>query len=198
MARFRSILRQLRSERGHTLPELMYVVMLLLIILVVVLLVSQLVARNEPRIRERAGEIDQARVLVERLDRELRLSSRIDFAAPNRIVFEGYVRRLACGGAVPPGGDNRAAVSCEIDYTCSAGICSRTERAPATGVGTGGTTREMVRGLSNSTPFSCIPDCSLSQPTLSTISWIGVSFAFPATDGEDSITLSGGTNLRNT
>jgi hypothetical protein len=176
----------------------MYVVMLLLIMLVVVLLVSQMVARNEPRIRERAGEIDQARVLVERLDRELRLSSRIDFVAPNRIVFEGYVRRLACGGAVPPPGDNQAAVPCEMDYVCTGGICNRTERAPASGVGAGGTTREVVRGLSGSAPFSCIPDCSVSQPQLSTISWIGVSFGFPAEGDEDSITLSGGTNLRNT
>ena len=178
-------LRDLRDERGLTLVELLVVIMLSLVILFAATNVLIASVTGEKRARDRAGQIQDARVMVERVSRELRKGYGVEVAEPARLTLLTYVLRASCGGS--PATES---IACRVAYECEAGACTRAETDPG-GPGTGGTPVETVRGLSSDSVFSYDP--SATDPN-----YVSVRLELPAElEGEDAITLEDGVALRN-
>lgn len=187
MSRLRIALPALRREAGWTLVELVIVSVLGIIVFSVGLAILNIALRSEPRISERAAHIQEGRALIERLTRELRQSSGVVSASPSQLVFVTFVKRTSCGDST-----SGPSIQCQVTYSCSSGSCSRTERN-ADGTG-GGTSVQLVAGLSSDSAFSYVPSSSAPE-------YVGVRLVFPATDQpgdpEDAVTLDDGVNLRN-
>src|SRR6266540_2760107 len=181
---FKTAVRAAHDERGMTLVEFMVSMVMAVIVAGAATYLLIIAVQTQPRISDRAYAIQQARVLEERLTRELRASYRVDPAPASpasAITFGTYLRRVACGGAVPS--DDRAGIPCQVSYSCNAGTCVRSERNPD-GTGTPDV-QQLVTGLSSSSVFFLSP--SPSAPT-----YVRVQLEFPAQGGEDAITLSDG------
>ena len=176
------------GEHGFTLVELTIATTLLLVILAAALPLMTSSQHTEADVSTRADKIQKARVLAERLGRDLR-SAYLVVATPtaSTLTFETYVRRTACGNSAASA-SSVAPIRCRVVYTCSAGTCLRTERAP--GTSSGGTTRTLVSGLSDNNVFNYAP--SSSHPT-----FVGLRVVFPSKVGGDAVTLEDGTALRN-
>jgi type II secretory pathway pseudopilin PulG len=174
-------------QGGFTLIELMMAIFLLMAVLAIALPVVVQSMQTEPRISNRAAKISEARVLVERVARELRQGSVVETASSNTISFRTYVRRTACGGGTLPTASTPA-ILCRVTYACSGGICTRLEQN-SNGTG-GGTPTRMVEGLLSNAVFTYLPNASAP-------SYVEVRFEMPAENGNDSITLEDGIDLRN-
>ena len=183
----RAFARSLRAEEGFTLAELLTATMIMMIAFGAALIVLNMALRSQPRISDRANAIQDARVWVERLTRELRQGATVSGTpTSSQLSFRTYVRHSSRGGSAAG-----ASIQCLVTYTCTAGTCSRTESNLD---GTGGTTQQMVGGLQSSAVFTYTPSAAAPE-------YIGVTLTFPATDDpgetEDAITLRDGVNLRN-
>jgi Tfp pilus assembly protein PilW len=171
------------DDRGITLVELMVAISLLMVVLAAAVPVLISSVNNEPRLRDRAGKIQEARTLVERLGRDLRSGYAVDSATSSTLAFRTYLHQSACNGSPSP---SATAILCRVSYSCSSGSCTR-QVANSDG-SSPGTTRTMVSGLSSSAIFSYS-----GSPT----SFVGVSIVFPAKGGDDAVTLTDGFGLRN-
>ena len=175
--------RGLRDERGVTLTELLIAVTLGLVVLGAAVAVFATAARSHPRVSERAGDIQRARTAIEQITRELRQGSMVTNASATQLTILTYVDKGSCGGATAT-----SAIQCLVDYSCTAGACTRTERNPdGTGTALG---VQVVAGLASTNVFSYSP--SAAAP-----GFVEVELSFPAEDGEDSISLGDGAALRN-
>ena len=180
--------RCLAAEDGFSLPELLIgaVLGLLLIGAAASLFTSGI--RAEPRIADRAGAIQDARVMSERISRELRMGSNATSSAPSQLMILTYVLTASCGG-----GGAGPATRCRVFYSCATdGTCTRTECDPNTLVpplGCGSPV-QVVRGLASNEVFAFTP----KTPGQAMVT---VKLAFPATDGDDAITIQDGAALRN-
>jgi prepilin-type N-terminal cleavage/methylation domain-containing protein len=172
------------TERGFTLVELLIAATIGLAVVGGAVAAFSVSARSQPRVADRAGDIQQARSTIEQITRELRQGSTVTNATSNQLSIVTYVNSAACGGAQATG-----AIQCRVDYYCSSGACTRTERN-ADGTG-GGPAVTVVSGLTGSAVFTFSP--SSTDPT-----FVGVELTFPARDGDDSISLGDGVSLRNT
>lgn len=170
-------------DEGFTLVELLIAVTMGVILLGGAVMVMTVAARSEPRLTTRSAEIEQARALMERIGRELRQGQQVSVATPGQITVTTFVKSASCGGAPAS-----TAILCRVTYSCSAGICTRTERNPD-GSGSGAAVRE-AEGLADDSVFTYAP--SASAPA-----YVGIRLAFPAAPGDDSITLQDGVTLRN-
>ena len=184
----RALLRRLRAEGGFTLAELLVAMMITLIAFAATLLLLQVAIKAQPRISERGAAIQQGRVWVERLIRELRQGGTVTGTpSTSQLAFFTYVRHSSCGSTA-----TGASLRCLVTYSCSAGTCSRTERNPD-GSGTA-PAQQMVSGLQSNSVFSYVPSSAAPR-------YVGVTLRFPATDDpanpEDAITLTDGVTLRN-
>jgi prepilin-type N-terminal cleavage/methylation domain-containing protein len=177
-------LRALFAEaRGFTLTELLLATVLGLIVIGGGVTVFTVSMNNRPRIDSQSAAIQHARTAMERITRELRQSSTVSTATATQLSIVTYVHSATCGGALAD-----TAISCRVTYTCSTGACTRTEANPD-GTSPGPPVR-VVSGLSHSNVFTYSPNSS--APT-----YVGATFAFSATGGQDAITLSDGTATRN-
>jgi hypothetical protein len=180
-------LRALRREEGVTLTELLWVAVLGVLVFGLALMMLNFAVRTEPRLTERAASVQQGRALMERLTRELRQGATVSVGTPSQLVFATYVKRASCGG--PPGA---TAIQCQVEYSCTGGTCSRTERNTS-GTG-GGEPVQLVEGLASSDVFSYLPSPSTPE-------YVSVRLVYPATDesgeSEDAVTLEDGVDLRN-
>jgi prepilin-type N-terminal cleavage/methylation domain-containing protein len=179
------MLRRLRGDQGgYTLVEMLMAIFILTLLLGAVVLITSVVQRSEPELNQRAGQLQQARVLMERLGRELRQSYAVREVGPATLTFDTWVSRSSCGGSAP--GTTAPAIRCAVTYSCTTSTCSR-------GEGAAGTTPVanviLAENLDNSTPFSATP---VDDPE-----YIEVTLRLPASDGDDAITLTDGLNLRN-
>ena len=181
----------MRDERGVTLVELLVFMMLSALMMGVIVQLITVSARTQPEISNRNAAITHARVLGERLTRELRLSDLVEAASPSAITFRTWIHRNQCGGTVPA--TPSAAIQCRVTYSCASGTCTRTEGNPD-GSGTP-KSAQLVSGITNSSDvFSYQP---VSTP-LTSIGYVVVRLVFPAEEpGEDAITIQDGTGLRN-
>jgi type II secretory pathway pseudopilin PulG len=174
-------------QSGFTLIELMMAIFLLMAVLAIALPVVVQSLQTEPRISNRAARISEARVLVERVARELRQGSVVETATTSTISFRTLVRRTVCGGGTLPTASTPA-ILCRVTYTCTGGICMRLEQN-SDGTG-GGAPARMVEGLLSNAVFTYLPNAT--DPT-----YVEVRFEMPADNGNDSITLEDGIDLRN-
>lgn len=180
VARLRALLTE---ARGFTLPELLIATVLGLIVVGGAVSVVTVSMNNQPRISSKSAAIQQARTAMERITRELRQSSTVPMATPSQLSIVTYVHSATCGGA-----SANTAISCRVTYACSAGACTRTEAKPD-GTSPGPAVR-IVSGLASNDVFTFAP--SAGAP-----SYVGATFAFPGSGGEDAITLADGSAIRN-
>jgi Tfp pilus assembly protein PilW len=180
-------MRALRRDEGVTLVELLLVAVLGVLVLGIGVMLLILAVRAEPRLSERAASIQQGRALMERLTREVRQGATVSVATPERLVFATFVKRASCGGPTAA-----TAIQCQVEYSCTSGACSRTERN-TNGTG-GGAPVQLVEGLLSSSVFTYTPSATSPE-------YVRVRLAYPATDEqgetEDAVTLEDGVNLRN-
>ncbi len=137
----------------------------------------------QPRVEERSAAIQEARFVVDGITRELRQGWAVPAATATQISILTYVKSASCGGA-----KSTTAIACRVTYSCNAGACTRTE-AQLNG-SSPGPPKKVVSGLESSNVFTYLP--SAAAPTS-----IGVTIAFPATDGDNAVTLEDGASLRN-
>jgi Tfp pilus assembly protein PilV len=180
--------RRVAAEDGLTLPELLIASVLGLVVVGAAVTIFASGVANQPRIGERTAEIQQARTMSERLARELRQGSNASSATPGVLSILTYVPHVSCGSAAVG-----AAIRCRVFYSCNAsGTCVRTECPPnLTSIGVGcGPTTTTVTGLADNNVFSFTPRTPGEA-------YVSIRLAFPATGGEDAITVQDGVALRN-
>ncbi|MDQ2676205.1 MAG: hypothetical protein M3Y34_05300 [Actinomycetota bacterium] len=171
------------EAQGFTLIELLIAASMSLLVLGTGVALMSTGLRNEPKVAEKAGEIQEARVAMERLTREIRQGDAVVTATPTQLSLITYVNSATCGGAT-----SSRSMLCRVTYSCSAGACTRTEANPD---GSGATAPfVVVSGITSSAVFSYTP--SAAAPT-----HVGVNLLFPSESGDDSITLTDGVTMRN-
>lgn len=174
--------RHLAAQDGLTLPELLIAAMLSLILIGGSVTVMTASMQSEPRIAERTADVQSARVVMDRLTRELRQGATVISASGSQLSLITNVNSASCGGA-----QSSEVRSCRVTYSCASGECTRRESNPD---GTFPSPPEtVVQGISGGTVFTYTPD--LSAPT-----YVGVKLEFPAAGGDDSITLADGVTMR--
>lgn len=171
------------GNAGFTLPELLIASAVSLVLLGGALTVMVAGIRSEPRASERSAETQQARVLIDRITRELRQGATVLEATGGHLRLITYVNSETCGGVAAT-----TARSCMVTYDCAAGTCTRVE-SDAEGTASGPPTVETT-GLSADPVFTYLPSAASAR-------YVGITFQFPAADGDDSITLTDGVTLRN-
>ena len=171
-----------REERGLTLIELMIAAALGLVVVGGALTVFVGAVGSDPRTASRVAAIQQDRVTVDRITRELRQGLETPTASPSQLAIVTYVKAATCGGAAAS-----TAIPCRVTYTCSGTTCSRVVAQPNGSAP--GPTVQVASGLTSANVFSYLP--SAADP-----SYVGVSFAFSAASGPP-VTLGDGVALRN-
>jgi prepilin-type N-terminal cleavage/methylation domain-containing protein len=190
------------AESGFTLPELLIATVIGLFLLgsAVSLFVSA--ANTQPRAGDRAVQISQARVVSERLTRELRQGSDATTlpagcTAPcsGLTVLTFVPSAPSCTGAPRVG--TSSASRCRVFYSCStAGTCTRTECPPTVtatatpSTPTCGSAVQVISGLTSTGVFSF-------SPRTPGHSYISFALQFGAQKGDDAITIQDGAALRN-
>jgi type II secretory pathway pseudopilin PulG len=165
-----------------TLIELLIAAMLGLVVVGGALTMFVSGIRSEPRTASKVAAIQQARVTVDRITRELRQGLETPTTLSSQLAIVTYVKAATCGGAAAS-----TSIPCRVTYTCSADSCSRVVAKPD---GTSpGPSVKVVTGLAGASVFSYLP--SAKDPT-----YVGVSLSV-ASDSGDPITLSDGVALRN-
>jgi len=184
LTRCRARIRAVRDdESGFTLTELLVASVIGLAVMGAAVMMLMAAARTQPETTDRAARIQEGRTLVERIGRELRQGSTVTGASATQLSVITYVGSATCGGAAAS-----TAIQCRVDYSCSGGTCTRSERNPD-GSGTPATT-QVVSGLSSSNVFNYSP--SAADPD-----YIGISLAMQPAGSSDSIVLTDGVTLRN-
>ncbi len=182
---------RLGAEAGHTLIELLVASAAGLVVVggMVVVLIS--LVHSQPESTERAGQIQEGRVYMERLVRELRQGSPVTGATANssQLTVNTYTR--SCNGAAP----TITAQECLVTYACtqSGAVANCTRKA-----GTGAPV-VAIRGLANPDVFSYATTASsatCSGATTTTPALVCLRFVYP-TEADDAITLEDGAYLRN-
>ena len=175
-----------RDESGVTLVELLTASVLALIVIGAGVMVFTASIRSQPKASARSAQIQDARTTMERATREVRQATGLatgTVATAQQLSVLTYVKSATCGGS-----SASAATLCRVTYTCTAGICMRTERNPD---GTGSAPAEqVVSGLSSSDVFGYEPPSSPDPD------YITLTLAFPADGGDDAITLQDAVALR--
>jgi Tfp pilus assembly protein PilW len=171
------------DDHGFTLVEVLVATTLAMIVLGAGVLMFTAAIQSQPQASARAAKVQQARTTVERIIRELRQGWGAPTATASQLAILTYVPHTTCGGTT-----TGAATACRVTYTCASGTCTRVE-ANADGTAPGPSQR-VVSGLSSSNVFSYT--FNSAGPT-----WVGVTLAFPAGNGDDAITVEDGAALRN-
>jgi len=170
-----------RGEGGLTLIELMIAATLGLVVIGAAMTVFIGVIRSEPRTTSKVTAIQQARVTVDRITRELRQGLDTPITSPSELAIITYVKAATCGGA-----GASSSIVCRVTYSCSAGVCTRRVSQPDDSVS--GPAVQVASGLASSSVFSYLPD--EEEPT-----YVGVNLALGT--GGAPVTLGDGVALRN-
>jgi Tfp pilus assembly protein PilW len=186
------------SEGGWTLVEMLVATVLGLIVIGAGVTVFTASIGNQPRIDQRAAQIQQARTMSERLTRELRQGSNASSADPAHLMILTYTphtQGTSCGSTAGVG--TSVEIRCRIFYACStAGSCTRTECSqavltPPVGPTTGcGPATTVVTGLMTNSVFTF-------SPRIPGQAYVAVHLAYAAENGNDAITIDDGVALRN-
>lgn len=142
--------------------------------------------KGQPRISKQAQNITTARWVLERMTKEIRSGVAIKEKSASMVSFEGYVRRVTCGGTAVLA-STEPARKCRITYECSTTACFRRESEPAVN---GGTPKQVFSGINNNQVFSYEPN--ETQPT-----YVRITLRLPNPRGTGALTVSDGTSLRN-
>ena len=169
-----------RDEAGFTLVELLVATMLGLVVIGAAVTAFTASIQTQPSISSRASQVQQARVAMERITRELRQGQGWGSGTSNPSQLSVVTYSADCGATRP----------CEVTYSCTAGTCTRR-------VGQGQAV-QVVTGLATSDVFSyqSVNSPPVAAPTPTT-DYVNITLPFPAESGDDAITLQDGVELRN-
>lgn len=170
-----------RSEGGYTLIELLVAATMGMVVLGGAVTVFIGAIHSEPRASSKVTAIQQGRVAVERITRELRQGVDVSTATPSQLSLITYVKQAPCGGA--PAANAKA---CRVTYACTTVECSRTVQEPS---GSAGTTSKVVSGLSSANVFTYSPD--KTDPD-----YVGIELSFATREGGP-VVIADGAELRN-
>ena len=189
-------------EDGFTLPELLLATVVGLVVIGAAVSVFASVARTGPRAQDRAAQIEQARVMSERLTREFRQASDATILPTTctghcaGVSVLTYVPSAPTCNGTPRVGTTTAS-RCRVFYSCSAaGTCTRTECPPTvTATATPasppcGQTVQVIHGLASNQVFTF-------SPRTPGHSYISFALSFAAQSGGDAISVEDGAALRN-
>lgn len=183
MARARKAVAALRrEERGLTLIELLVAASLGLLVVGGAMTMFVSAMRSEPRTAAKVSAIQQARVTVERVGRELRQGLEVPAATSSHLEIVTYVKGTDCAGE-----PIESATPCRVIYHCEGDSCTRAVAQPD-GSGEGAAVT-VATDLASSGIFSYEP--SQLEPT-----YVGIDLAV-ANEGGDPIVLEDGAALRN-
>ena len=175
-----------RSERGYTLVELLVAGAMGMIVLGAGVTVFIGAVRSEPRASSKVSAIEQGRIAVERMTRELRQGFNVSGASGAGLSFVTYVPQSSCGGSLVT--DSKEA--CRVTYQCATGICTRTVAKPDGS--SPGAPAQVVGGLSStSAVFTYSPAEAGVEPD-----YVGVTLSFTTREGGP-VVVSDGAALRN-
>lgn len=181
-------LRQVRSEEGFTLVELLVASTMGVVVMgaVAMLMISAL--KDQPKISGQAQNVTTARWVLERLTHEIRngVSVNNENSSASQLSFQTYVRHSTCGGTTALSSSS-AAIKCQVTYTCTATACTRKESAPNT---FNGTARPVFSGINSSQVFTYVPNKAEAT-------YVKVTLNLPNPGGTGSLTISDGASLRN-
>jgi prepilin-type N-terminal cleavage/methylation domain-containing protein len=178
------LLAALRRQNGYTLPELLVGLTIGLIIAAAGSTVVVMAVQSQPRTTERAGQIQQGRVMMETLTRELRQGESVLAASNSQLQILTYVSASSCGS-----GAAGSAKLCRVTYSCGSTSCTRTEiGASGTGASTTETVAAGITGPNVFFPGQTPP----ADPT-----YVDVRLVYPQDDGAEAVTLDDGAALRN-
>ena len=175
------------DEGGFTLPEVLVGLMLTILVAGAAMTVVEFATRTQPRVSERAAQLQEGRTMLEQVTREVRQGEAVTGATASSLQILTRVHAGSCGAAQSA---TAPAITCRVMYSCTTTACQRTVRNPD-GTGTA-PTRTMLSGISSSSVFSYSP--SAADPT-----YVGVTLVYPSTTASDgeAVTLSDGSALRN-
>jgi prepilin-type N-terminal cleavage/methylation domain-containing protein len=176
----------LGDESGFTLPELLIGVAIALVIAAAGMMVVTIAVKSQPRISDRAAQIQQGRTMLERLSRELRQGDDVTDATTTALRVHTFVDGSDCGGV------QGTAVPCWVDYACSADTCTRTVEGDSAEI--------VVSGIRSPDIFCYAPwdgQSACGAPAGADPSYIALRLSFPADDGGETVTLDDGISLRN-
>jgi Tfp pilus assembly protein PilW len=166
-----------------TLIELLIAASLGLVVIGGALTIFVGAVRSEPRAASKVAAIQQARVTVDRITRELRQGLETPTKSSNQLAIVTYVKVATCGGAAAS-----TSIPCRVTYTCSAGACSRVVAQPNGSAP--GPAVKVASGLASTNVFNYSYLPGATEP-----SYVGVSLTFSA-EGQP-VVLSDGVALRN-
>lgn len=178
--------RLLRDESGFTLPELLIGAAIALVVAAAGMMVVTIAVKSQPRITDRAAQIQQGRTMLERLSRELRQGDDVTNATATALRVHTFVDGSDCGGV------QGTAVPCWVDYACSADTCTRTVE--------GDTAEVVASGLRSADVFCFTPwdgQSACGATTAVDPAYVALRLSFPGEDGAETVTLDDGISLRN-
>jgi len=173
-----------RSEGGFTLIELLVAATMGLVVVGGAVTVFIGAIQSQSRTSTKITAIQQGRVAVERVTRELRQGADVTTATPSQLSLITYVKQSPCGGAAAAN-----AKACRVTYACTTAECTRTVQEPTPG--SAATTSPLVTGLASGDVFTYSYSSGESQPD-----YIGVELSF-GTQGGGPVVIADGTTLRN-
>ncbi len=179
---------RLRDERGYSFPELITAGALSVMLVGTFGALIVTAAGEEPEIAERSAQVQQGRVALEKITRELREAYVVNGTpSASQLSVNTFVRSASCGG----GGtlaDSEPAIACRVTFSCTTTACTRTEANPD---GTGpGSPVVVVDGLRSASVFTY-------DPPTGPPSHVTVTLSYPGDVDGESITVSDGAELRN-
>jgi prepilin-type N-terminal cleavage/methylation domain-containing protein len=194
--------RRARREDGFTLPELLIATVIGLFLIGAAVSLFTSIVKTGPRAQDRAAQIQQARVMSERLTRELRQASDATLLptactgnCAGISVLTFVPSTASCDGT--PRTATAPASRCRVFYSCgAAGTCTRTECPPTVTAAMTptappcGPTVQMIEGLTSNQVFKF-------SPRTPGHSYISFALSFDAQYGDDAISIEDGAALRN-
>lgn len=166
-----------------------------LIVIAALVMVMTSVIRAQPAQQERAAQIQDGRVMLERMVRDLRQGQPVTGATSNsaQITVDAYTRGGCNGGA--PTAPAAPAQLCRITYACTGGASTATcTRSAGTGPAL-----TFLTGLESADVFSygatTSPSCTLGDTA--TPGFVCLTLAYPAADGDEAVTFEDSAYLRN-
>jgi Tfp pilus assembly protein PilW len=170
-----------RQERGFTLIELLIATTLGMVVVGAALAMFIGGVRSEPRTAAKVAAIQDARVVLDRITREVRQGIEVETSLPNKLEIVTYVKATSCNGTPAA-----TSIPCRVTYECDGDACTRTVAQPDGS--SAGTPRQVVDGLASPNVFDPEPD---GEPT-----YVGINFVLVSGD-DDPVTLGDGVALRN-
>jgi hypothetical protein len=171
-----------REEDGYTLIELLVAGTMGLVVMGAAVMMFIGAVKSEPRTSSKVAAIEQGRIAVERITRDVRQASSVPTYSPSQLALVTYVKQSTCNG-----GAASATIQCRVTYDCADGACTRTVAQP-NGSSPGVAVR-VVSGLSSSTPFTYTP--TAIEP-----SFVEVSLSFETQEGSP-VVIADGASIRN-